>query len=196
MAETDLSALSPLQQDLEDRLRAWRKVEAARTGKPAFLVFGDKTLRALAIAAPTSLSQLSAVNGVGPDKLDRYGAEVLALLRGDPSAPQSDTLSTDRHMGPATRSVPAPKPPSTAPALSKLSSLTAEQQAVEDRLREWRRLASERMGMPQFFVLASAAMRNLAHTPPRSLSELQRVSGFTQEKIDQFGDDILRICND
>ena len=86
-------------QSRDEALRAWRKAEAAKTGKPAFIVFGDKTLRAIAQAHPQTLSELATVSGVGPEKLDRYGADLLTTLRGAatetvmsarPKASQSD----------------------------------------------------------------------------------------------------------
>ena len=204
--------LSPEQKALDDRLRAWRKAEAAKTGKPAFIVFGDKALRALAIAAPATLSAMATVAGVGPDKLERYGADVLAVLRGEliPSA-------LPPALAPAERDARQAAPPPTrshqsvaisthsnlriaSPAVAVMTSprvdaMSAEQQALEERLREWRRLESERIGMPQFFVLGSATLRDVAQAQPRSIPDLQSVSGLTQEKIDRFGAEIVRICN-
>ena len=202
--------LSDEQQTIEDRLRAWRKAEAAKTGKPAFIVFGDKTLRALAVAAPTTLSAMATVAGVGPDKLERYGADVLAVLRADQTSSPATSTTLARPL-PDTGQPASCTPPSfiaqpkadvrvasrvTAVAAAPAAdAMTAEQQAVEDRLREWRRLESERIGMPQFFVLGSAALRDLAQAQPRSIPELQNVSGISQEKIDRFGAEIVRICN-
>jgi len=61
-----------------DALRAWRATKAA--GKPAYTVFADATLRALAVTMPTDEVALRAVKGVGPTKLELYGDELLALL--------------------------------------------------------------------------------------------------------------------
>lgn len=61
-------------------LRAWR-LETSRTAKvPAFVIFTDATLTAIAERMPTTLEELGAIGGVGPAKLGRHGAEVLALL--------------------------------------------------------------------------------------------------------------------
>lgn len=63
-------------------LRAWRKDRAARDGQPAFVVFSDRTMAALAARRPTSQEELLAVPGLGPAKVGRYGDELLAVLRG------------------------------------------------------------------------------------------------------------------
>ncbi len=51
-----------------------------RDGKPAYVVFDNKTLVAIARAMPTTRTELARIPGVGPAKLDRYGDAVLAAL--------------------------------------------------------------------------------------------------------------------
>ncbi len=63
---------------LFDSLRGFR--DQARQGKPAYTVFDDKTLAAIASALPVDLDQLARVKGVGPAKLEQYGDDVLTLV--------------------------------------------------------------------------------------------------------------------
>jgi ATP-dependent DNA helicase RecQ len=73
--------------DLFERLRAWRRIEAQRAGLPPYVIFHDSTLRALARARPSSLSELDRLPGIGARKLESYGAAALAVIRGeDPDA--------------------------------------------------------------------------------------------------------------
>ncbi len=51
-----------------------------RNGKPAYVVFDNKTLAAIARTAPTTREELSRISGVGPTKLDRYGDAVVTLM--------------------------------------------------------------------------------------------------------------------
>jgi ATP-dependent DNA helicase RecQ len=67
---------------LLDALRAWRREEAARRKVPAYVVFHDRTLEAIAAERPASLGALGGISGVGPAKLDAYGPLVLALIAG------------------------------------------------------------------------------------------------------------------
>jgi DNA helicase-2/ATP-dependent DNA helicase PcrA len=60
-----------------DLLRSFR--ERVRNDRPAFTVFDDKTLVAIATALPDDLAQLAAVRGVGPVKLEQYGDDLLEL---------------------------------------------------------------------------------------------------------------------
>jgi ATP-dependent DNA helicase RecQ len=67
--------------ELMDRLRQWRLETARATGVPAFMVFHDATLTAIAAARPATLAELLRVPGVGDSKLGKYGDEVLEVLR-------------------------------------------------------------------------------------------------------------------
>ncbi|MFE5521744.1 ATP-dependent DNA helicase UvrD2 [Streptomyces virginiae] len=73
---------SDMDEGLYERLREWRAAEAKLQGLPAYCVFTDKTLMAIAEAAPSEAGELSMISGVGGRKLDRYGAEVLAICAG------------------------------------------------------------------------------------------------------------------
>jgi DNA helicase-2/ATP-dependent DNA helicase PcrA len=73
---------SDMDEGLYERLREWRAVQAERSGQPAFCVFTDKTLMAIAEAAPDDDRELARIPGVGMRKLKRYGADVLALCAG------------------------------------------------------------------------------------------------------------------
>ncbi len=89
--EQTTATYTPDQKILEANLRAWRKAEAAKTGKPAFIVFGDTVLQNLVIAAPKTLSELRTISGIGPDKADRYGADIIAIFRGNQPTPKQET---------------------------------------------------------------------------------------------------------
>ena len=67
---------------LFEQLRALRRRLADEEGVPAFVVFGDATMKGLAAAKPTNPQEMLAVSGVGPAKLERYGEVFLAVIRG------------------------------------------------------------------------------------------------------------------
>jgi ATP-dependent DNA helicase RecQ len=63
-----------------DALKRWRLEQARRQGVPPYVVFHDRTLIEIATLRPTTLDDLAGVSGVGQAKLERYGADLLALL--------------------------------------------------------------------------------------------------------------------
>ncbi|MGI8697454.1 MAG: ATP-dependent helicase [Mycobacteriales bacterium] len=66
--------------ELFERLRAWRVAKAADQQVPAYVVFTDATLVAVAQARPNTSAELGSLPGIGTTKLDRYGADVLAVV--------------------------------------------------------------------------------------------------------------------
>jgi ATP-dependent DNA helicase RecQ len=73
---------SDVQKQLDERLRQWRREQAQAAGLPSFFIFSDTVLREIVAAAPRSLAELRGVRGVGPEKLERFGAAVLELCQG------------------------------------------------------------------------------------------------------------------
>ncbi|OIJ89338.1 ATP-dependent DNA helicase [Streptomyces sp. MUSC 14] len=73
---------SDMDEGLYERLRAWRTVQAERSGQPDFCVFTDRTLVAIAEARPENSAELSRIPGVLNRKLRSYGDEVLAICAG------------------------------------------------------------------------------------------------------------------
>ena len=63
-----------------EALRAWRLERAHSDGVPAFVVFHNTTMNAIAAAEPQTLEQLAAVPGIGPSRLESYGDEILAAV--------------------------------------------------------------------------------------------------------------------
>ncbi len=61
------------------RLKAWRAEVAREHNLPAFVIFHDATLRAIAERAPQSARELEGIAGIGTKKLQAYGAEVLRV---------------------------------------------------------------------------------------------------------------------
>jgi DNA helicase-2/ATP-dependent DNA helicase PcrA len=82
LAELGLSARREVPADgpVYTALKSWRLERAKADDVPAYVVFHNSTLAAIAELAPTSLVELAQVPGVGPTKLERYGEEVLATL--------------------------------------------------------------------------------------------------------------------
>ncbi|MEW5992123.1 MAG: ATP-dependent DNA helicase UvrD2 [Chloroflexota bacterium] len=62
-------------------LREWRTVTARSDGVPAYVVASDALLVEIAERRPASRAALARVKGIGPSKLDRYGEEILGLVR-------------------------------------------------------------------------------------------------------------------
>jgi DNA helicase-2/ATP-dependent DNA helicase PcrA len=69
-------------EELFERLRAWRVERAGQEKVPAYVVFTDLTLQAIAEVKPANPQSLLRINGIGQSKLTKYGDDVLVIVGG------------------------------------------------------------------------------------------------------------------
>ncbi len=70
-------------------LKAWRAEVAKERNLPAYVIFHDATLAAIAGRAPRTLEDLQGITGIGARKLEAYGEEVLRVCAGTPASASS-----------------------------------------------------------------------------------------------------------
>jgi ATP-dependent DNA helicase RecQ len=83
----------------------------------------------------------------------------------------------------------------THTATDPTADLTPDQQLLDAQLRAWRKAESERIGLPQFFVLGSSALRSIVLIRPKTIAQLQTIQGIGPDKAEKFGSSILNICS-
>ncbi|MEO7216748.1 MAG: ATP-dependent DNA helicase RecQ [Gemmatimonadaceae bacterium] len=77
------SDLTPVAQELFERLRGIRREIAREQEVPPYIVFDDKTLRQIAVHRPQTLAAFGDLRGIGPVKTERYGPRFLAATADD-----------------------------------------------------------------------------------------------------------------
>jgi ATP-dependent DNA helicase RecQ len=215
----DRIPLNPRAEELFETLRDWRTETARPTKTPAFMILSDAVMRAIAAANPQTLSALGAVPGIGPSKVEKYGAALVAVCRGQahdtapnpaPAAKAARSTGSRPH-SPGTAQTPAaapspgparPRAPTAARAADAMKErsseplleLSADQLALDGRLRDWRRSAAAAAGLPSFFILSDTALRAITLAEPSSLDQLRRVRGLDLEKVERFAPAILECC--
>ena len=93
-AEPWRELLTPDDLPLFNTLREWRAGRARHDGVPPYVVCTNRDLALLVRARPQSLAKIGEVEGFGRGKLERFGADLLALLRRtapDPAPPGPPT---------------------------------------------------------------------------------------------------------
>jgi ribonuclease D len=135
---------------------------------PLFKVFNDHVLIALAEADPTHPTELKHIRGMSAAQVNRYGKPVLeAIKRG--------------------RTAPLPQPP---PRPADVDPVIQERFAL---LRDWRRTRAEQRGVESDVILSKDALWTLAIRRPTTLAELQGIRGLGPWRLEQYGDDLLRL---
>jgi len=69
-------------EELFQQLRSWRSKLASEKGVPPYIIFGDRTLKAIASHLPKNNMELLNIDGIGKKKLEQYGMEVLEMCHG------------------------------------------------------------------------------------------------------------------
>jgi len=80
-APRDDEALDPAERELFEALRRYRLDRSRRDGLPPYAVATDRALRDIARLRPQDLDTLVLAHGIGPAKVERYGTELLAVVR-------------------------------------------------------------------------------------------------------------------
>ena len=147
-------------------LKAKRRALAEAQGVPAYVIFPDRTLIEMATTRPATLDALRGVTGVGAVKLERFGAEFLAVLTGaapDPVHPARRRLTGQ-------------------PGGALFDRLSAAQVA----------LARGADGLGKPLSCDAPTLARIAAARPSDLSALARVSGMDTARVERFGPAFLR----
>ena len=80
--EKNLEGLDEPQKLLLERLKAWRKERAAKDGVPVYIIGTNREMVDIVKARPESLEALKAVKGFGKGKIDKYGDEIIGIIKG------------------------------------------------------------------------------------------------------------------
>ena len=147
-------------------LKAKRRALAEAARVPAYVIFTDRTLIEMAEKRPATLDDMARISGVGAKKLESYGAAFLEVVAGaaDPMHP--------------TRMKLAGRP----------------EGALFDRLMAAQtELARGEDGTGKYLSCTHSTLRKIAESRPRNLSDLNRIAGLGDQKIDRFGPRFLQI---
>ena len=137
---------------------------------PAYVIFPDATLIEIAARKPTDLDALAACHGVGSKKLAEFGDAFLQVVRAG---------ATER----------------VHPARVRLAG--SPEGALFDRLQEAQlELARGPSGTDRFLCCTTTTLARIAAERPRSLPELERVSGMGAQKAERFGDAFLALIRE
>lgn len=147
-------------------LCAWREKLAARMDRPTFKVIDDKRLAEIAIAAPQTLADLAP--HLTENQRHRFGTEILRAVSRGMNAP----------------SVKHPSRPAR-PGQAVLTRL--------DKLSEWRKKTAAKLEIESDLVLPKNWMHAIAENPPQSIEELAALMPDSPWRIEQFGEEILKL---
>jgi ribonuclease D len=159
--------LSPQQARVLFEICTYRDEAARKLNQPLFKVFGDKTLLCIAQQTPRNIEELSRLPGMSAGQLQRHGHHILQAVRHGLEAPGMHPRKNKR------------PDPTYAERL--------------DRLRDWRKNAGAKMGVPSDVILPRDLLQRLTSENPRSRAELEQVLNEVPWRMEHFGEQILSV---
>lgn len=150
-------------------LKAKRRALAEAAGVPAYVIFPDRTLIEMAEKRPADLDGMAGITGVGAKKLESYGAAFLEVING-----AAEILHPQR---------------------MRLAGRPAGQ--VFDRLADAQlALSRGEDGTGKFLSVTHSTLRLIAERRPASLSDLERIQGMGEQKVERFGQAFLDVLRE
>lgn len=179
---------------LFETLRALRLVVAREENLPAFMVFSNATLREIAAQRPASATELGRIHGIGPAKIEKYGARFLAALESHPPDPvaAAEPTTTDEAAG---EQVPAP--PRHPTAASPHQPVSRGEPSDRDRGSEGRdvRTATPPRRTAALVVIGNEILSGkIADTNTRLLARLLRDKGVSLRRVVTIPDEPKTIA--
>jgi ribonuclease D len=147
-----------------------REQLARAADRPPFKILNEETLLRIAQALPRDASELAAVPGVTPRVLGRWGVALLDSVERALALPESALPVLERRQRPT------------------ISGATSRR---IDRLRRWRTVASQEIGLEPGVLLPNRLISAIAEAGPRTLGELARVDGVRRWRVDALGPALL-----
>ena len=154
-------------------LKAKRRALAEEANVPAYVIFPDRTLIEMAEKRPRTLDDMARITGVGAKKLESFGAIFLAVVQGADSAGED-------HLHPA-----------------RMRLAGRPEGHVFDRLADVQlNLARGEDGTGKYLSVTHSTLKLIAERRHSTLSELQRIQGMGDQKIERFGEAFLQVLRE
>jgi superfamily II DNA helicase RecQ len=87
------------------------------------------------------------------------------------------------------------KPVKKADAAAEPAALSADEEALATRLREWRSAEAKRLRVPAYVVLHDRTLKAVAQKRPANPRQLLEIDGLGPAKVEKFGEAILGLCS-
>ena len=168
---------------LFETLRTLRLAIAREENLPAFMIFSNATLREIAAQRPASTTELGRIHGIGPAKIEKYGARFLAALASHPPDPVAvaEPAATDE-----ASAEQGPAPPHHPTAASPCEPVSPGEPSDRDRGSEGRdvRNATPPRRTAALLVIGNEILSGkIADTNTRLLARLLRNKGVSLRRV-------------
>ncbi|MCY6483000.1 HRDC domain-containing protein [Clostridium aestuarii] len=169
---------------LFEKLRVYRNEKAKEEGyKPIsyHCVFPNVVIEQIVENMPDSIEELYYIKGLGKVKIDKYGQDIINILKGKSKGVKS-TYKTNLIQKAASEI-----------AADKFENVQMTREQLTQELKKFRLEKSKQLKIKPYFIFNNAEMEELLDKIPKNKSQLLKVRGFGEKKVEQYGERILEI---
>ncbi|MCH8199826.1 MAG: HRDC domain-containing protein, partial [Chloroflexi bacterium] len=172
---------------LREVIATLRDELASRYGREPADIMGPKTVRELATYRPRERGELLETWGIAEVKADWFGAEVLRAIE------QWEEANPDAPARPERPERPG-RLGKRQPRLVDAELLPVDE-ALYQRLSDWRRDRARRDGVPAYVVFSNKTLREIAALRPGDVGALSGVWGVGGSRVSRYGSEVLAVVN-
>eukprot|EP00979_Chaetoceros_neogracilis_P015042 scaffold5242_cov287-Chaetoceros_neogracile.AAC.10 len=186
---------------LKEDLQQYRKQQSKSLLKPVSSILTNEALDGICAALPllTTMEDLLKVKGIGPKKVEMFGAGILTIVSMHQQQQEDqDQQQQQQHLANITDNVGNnddndKSDESDTDAKEKNAIIKKTQ--LKDELKEYRMQQSVPIQKPAYTIFSNAALDGIYKFLPTTIEELLDVKGIGPKKAEMFGDDILAIVS-
>ena len=162
-ATVEVEPIPVSNEDLELKLKVFRKKTADESGRKAFHIFTNKTLDSLLEIRPTTLDELRKIPGISDKKIDEFGVALVAILEN----PEEEVVNfyTEEEEVPVTATVEA-------------EPIPVSNEDLELKLKKFRKQTADDSGRKAFHIFTNKTLDSLVEIKPTTLDELREIPGI------------------
>lgn len=179
----DEETVPVINDELYEKLKNYRIIKAKEKKIPLYYVYNNKEMEDLVLNQPTTIEHLSQIKGFGEKKCEEYGNDIIEIVKS--FLKQSEKIVETAQ---------------EKELKEEIKESEASEEKVEDlrlikELKKFRYQKSQEATIPPYLVFNNKEMFALCDKLPSTLEELQKVPGFKEEKVKNYGKDILEIIS-
>ena len=160
--------LKPQALSLLKEINHLRELIAEKRNVPPFKVFSDKAMIEIAATQPKYFEELGLLPSLSPSLIRRYGKQIMPVIKAWRDKPQ--------------------------PVLPRANHRLSDREVkLREKLSDWRKEIGEKEGIPSNAVLSRDLLELIAHHDPQTEQELAHVMRNYPHRLDQYGQQLLKI---
>ncbi|MBV7332780.1 RecQ family ATP-dependent DNA helicase [Chloroflexi bacterium TSY] len=176
---------------LQKALWLWRRRTAAQMGQPPYVIMSNELMLRVAEMRPQSLEELGTLPGMGAQRLEGYGPQILDLVNLNPANDGDDKLLNAQRTA---QTETANKIQQKMQANSAAVSPRAERR-IYMKMQEIRQKRAVTQGSKPYHVASNNILKEIARTGPKSIDALNKIVGFANSGLSEEAEQIVEIVS-